>query len=314
MKRIAITGSAGNLGSLLARHMIMDNVKLHLLIHKKDVEENLKAAPNAQVFRINLNDPSTVIESLRGVDTVIHFAGVLFQSSPEKFLPKTNIGYFENLLTAASTAGVKRVILISFPHVEGESSPENPAIGRLDGKPDSVHAATRLEEEKLLLSHPSIQGVSLRCGMVYGKGILMIEGARIFSKLGILGIWKQPTHIHLISREDFVAATAAAAYNDEVRGIYHLGDEGVQSLQEFLQKATEHWGTRAAITMPIWMINTAAWGFECASAITGCKSPLTRDFVKIGQASYYGDCSRMRAELLAELRYRTISEGIHTLS
>ena len=42
-------------------------------------------------------------------------------------------------------------------------------------------------------------------------------------------------------------------------------------------------------------------------------SPLTRDFIKIGMVSYYGDTGRMRNELLKELKYKNYKEGIHTL-
>jgi nucleoside-diphosphate-sugar epimerase len=42
-------------------------------------------------------------------------------------------------------------------------------LGRLDGNPISVHARTRLEEEKYLFNEIE-KPVSLRVGMVYGKG------------------------------------------------------------------------------------------------------------------------------------------------
>lgn len=311
--RVAITGAAGNLGSLLARHMVNDDVELNLLIHKKNVHIDFFSYPNVSVYRVDLNEPDSLLEALKDVDTIVHFAGVLFQASPEKFLPITNVQYFHNLLKIAIRCKVRRVILISFPHVEGESSPLQPAQGRLDAKPLSAHASTRLAEERLLLSQSEVEGLVLRCGMVYGKGILMIEAARFFSRYALLGIWHKETMIHLISREDFVLATAAAVYNERARGIYHLGDDGVQSLQEFLISATSHWKTRRPWVMPLWMIYTAASLFEACSTLTGCRSPLTRDFIKIGQASYYGDTSRMKQDLLPELRYSTYRDGIDTL-
>ncbi len=310
---IAITGAAGNLGGLLAHELVGDEVRLHLLIHRKDVEQELREAENVRVFRVDLGERESLGEALEGVDTVIHFAGVLFKGGPEKFLPRTNVGYFENLLAAVTKARVRRVVLVSFPHVEGESFADSPARGSLEGSPSSVHAATRLQEEKLLLAEPRVEGVILRVGMVYGRGILMIEGARFFSRYGLLGVWKKPTYIHLISTADFLAATKAALLQEGVQGIYHLGDEGVQSLQEFLTEATAHWQTRRPWVMPLWMINAAALGFECCSWVTGCRSPLTRDFIKIGQASYYGDTSRMRQQLLPELQYKTFREGLPTL-
>jgi hypothetical protein len=56
----------------------------------------------------------------------------------------------------------------------------------------------------------------------------------------------------------------------------------------------------------------AARLFEFFSAVFNTQSPLTRDFIKIGLASYYGDTKRMRSELLPELKYKTYKEGINT--
>ena len=37
---------------------------------------------------------------------------------------------------------------------------------------------------------------------------------------------------------------------------------------------------------------------------------LTKDFVRIGQVSYYGDTARMRNELLPKLKYKTFEDGL----
>lgn len=310
---VAITGAAGNLGSLLAEGLLSDEVELHLLWHKNPLPESLLKHEKVKPFQVDLREENSLLDSLKGVDTVIHFAGILFKGNPEKFLPTTNTQYFSNLLRAAKTAGVKKVILFSFPHVEGDTTPEHPATGRLDGTPNSVHAKTRLEEEKLLLAETGFEKVILRCGMVYGKGILMIDAAHWFSRHCLLGIWKEPNYIHLISKDDYVAATKAAILFPTASGIYHLGDEGVQTLKEFLDEAAKEWGTCRPWVMPMWMIRTAAWVFETVSNLTGCRAPLTQDFITIGKVPYYGDTSRMRAELLPKLKYPTFREGIHTL-
>lgn len=313
MKRIAITGAAGNLGGLLAHRMKDLNVKLNLLIHKKDAAEDLKQKDNVTVFKVDLARKETLFSAFQHVDVIIHFAGVLFKASPEKFLPTTNTQYFKNLLTVAVRQKVKRIILISFPHVEGECTPDTPARGVLSGDPVSMHARTRLEEEKLLFQYGDkhqFEAVSLRVGMVYGKGILMIDAGQWFARHWLLGVWKKPTYIHLISKDDFVDATIAAAVNPDVRGIYHIGDEGVQTLQEFLDDITIYKGKHKPWRMPVWMIMTAARLFELFSKIFETRSPLTVDFVRIGMVSYYGDTSRMRKELLPELKYKTYKEGM----
>ena len=131
-KRVLITGAAGNLGGLLARHLLKDEMLLHLLVHCKDVSQELKTKDNVNVFRADLAVRESLRDALNGVDTIVHFAGVLFKHNPEKFLKTTNTLYFKNLLDVAVQKGVKRVILISFPHVERETTPDHPARGRLD--------------------------------------------------------------------------------------------------------------------------------------------------------------------------------------
>ncbi len=316
MRTILITGAAGNLGGLLAEYLIDSNLHLNLLTHKKDVDPKLKGLSNVSVFKADLANKDTLSIALMNVDTIVHFAGVLFKSNPEKFLPITNTKYFNNLLDVAIKCNIKKIILISFPHVEGETTPENPARGILNGNPISVHATTRLEEERLLFEQcekNNIDAISLRLGMVYGKGILMIDTAKWFAKYKILGIWKKPTWIHLISVIDYLEVTKQAIIKDDIKGIYHVGDEGKQTLQEFLDSASEKWGFRKPVRMNVRIILFVAKVFEFASKILGTRSPLTRDFVKIGMVSYYGDTTRMRNELLKELKYKTFKEGIETL-
>lgn len=313
MQKIAITGAAGNLGGLLAQAMKKKQVNLNLLIHKKDVPGDLRAKNNVSVFNTDLANPETLKPALKGVDVVVHFAGVLFKANPEKFLPETNTHYFNNLLDVSVLQNVRRVILVSFPHVEGETTPDSPARGCLDGNPISVHAKTRLEEEKLLFEYAeryNFETVSLRVGMVYGKGILMIDAAQWFARHYLLGVWRKPTWIHLISKDDFTSATISAIEKENIEGIYHIGDEGVQTLQQFLDDITSYKGNHKPWRMPVWMIMLAARIFELISYLFGIRSPLTVDFIRIGMVSYYGDTTRMRQELLPQLKYKTYKEGI----
>ncbi len=311
--KILITGAAGNLGSLLARHLLAQEVgRLRLMVFRRDVPADLRVTGKTEIVRADLSKRESLTAAMKGVDVIVHFAGVLFKADPERFLPTTNTGYFRNLVDVAGENGVRRIILISFPHVEGPTSIERPAKGRLDGTPISVHAKTRLEEERYLFANAA-EPISLRVGMVYGRGILMVDAARWLAKRRLLGVWKERTQIHLISKDDFCSACTAAITNNAASGIYHIGDEGTVSLQEFLELACRQWGLGQPWTMPLWLIYTAAELCEFYSRITGSVSPLTRDFIDIGRVSYYGDTERMRRDLLPVLKYRTINEGLPSL-
>ena len=315
-RKILITGAAGNLGGLLARHLASGGHHLRLMYHKRQLPRDLTEAPHVETIRVDLADPASLLPAVKDVTTAVHFAGVLFAPRPERFLPETNTRWFANLLDACLQEQLARVILISFPHVEGPTSIDHPATGRLDATPISVHARTRLEEERLLMhgtAGTTTVPVILRLGMVYGRGILMIDAARWLSKHHMLAVWKEPTWFQLISTIDYLRATEAAILKPNIEGIYHVGDEQPVTLQNFLREASKIWGCSPPKRLPVWMIFAAAWLCELFAMLTGSRSPLTRDFIRIGQVSHWGDTSRFRSELLSHLEYPTLESGLATL-
>jgi len=311
---VFITGAAGNLGRLLARYILHHESDMGLILmqHQNKIPAEIAQHTRVKVRRADLSQPDTLPQCLEGADVIVHFAGVLFKANPEKFLPTTNLQYFTNLVAAAKRGGIKKVLLISFPHVEGPTTKTNPAAGRLDGNPISVHAQTRLEEEKHLLREIEIP-VVLRVGMVYGQGILMIDAARWLAERHLLRVWKEPTLIHLISKTDFCRAVVAAINNDNARGIYHVGDDGCDTLQSFLDLACTTWGCRKPWRMPLWLIYAAAEISEFFSRLFGVPSPLTKDFIDIGRVPYFGDTARFRTELVPVLTYADIQRGIREI-
>jgi nucleoside-diphosphate-sugar epimerase len=314
--RILITGAAGNLGSLLARHLARRGRTLRLMYHRKPLPADLASAPDVEGVQADLAKPETLGAAVEGVDAAIHFAGVLFRPRPERFLPETNVRWFSNLLDAALAAGVRRLILVSFPHVEGPTTPEEPATGRLDREPISVHARTRLQAERILFDRTrgtATVPVALRLGMVYGRGILMIDAARWLAQRRLLGVWREPTVYQLLSTPDFLEAAEAALLKPAVEGIYHVGDEVPVTLQRFLDEACRAWKCRPPFRVPMWSVYAAAGLCEIVAAAARKPSPFTRDFIRLGRVSHWGDTRRARAELLPRLRYRSLDEGLETL-
>jgi nucleoside-diphosphate-sugar epimerase len=314
--RILITGAAGNLGGLLARHLAKGGHRLRLMYHRRPLHSDLLERPNVEPISADLARPETLPATVAEVDVVIHFAGVLFRPRPERFLPETNVRWFANLLDAALAAGVGRVILVSFPHVEGETSPESPATGRLDREPHSVHARTRLEAERTLFARTrgtATTPVVLRLGAVYGRGVLMVEAARWLARKRILAVWRQPTVYQFLSVPDFLEAAESAILRPGVEGIYHVGDEEPVTLQRFLEEACRVWKCPRPFRVPVWSVYAIAGLCELAAAATGKSAPFTRDFIRIGRVSHWGDTRRAREELIPTLRYRTLRDGLETL-
>jgi nucleoside-diphosphate-sugar epimerase len=314
--RILITGAAGNLGSFLAQELLTSPHQIRLLIHHRELPFSIADAPNASVVRADLADPKTLTDVCRSIDCVVHFAGVLFAPRPEGFLPRTNLGYVQNLVAAAQSERVRKFILISFPHVEGETSPDKPAASRLDGQPNSVHAQTRLAAEKHLFTacaNTNMVPVALRAGMIYGRGVLMIEAARWLLRRRLMAVWREPTWEHLLALPDFLKAVTAAIEGAHVSGVYNVADDQPLTLQEFLDTVAVHWGYPKPWRCPRWMFPLAGASCEMVASILGTKSPLTRDFIKIGMVSSVADTSRMKRELLPHLAYPSLKQGLALL-
>lgn len=314
--KVLISGAAGNLGSRLARSLVDSPHELRLMIHRRPLPFDTSPFPRVSICRADLEDPSSLARACDGADCVVHLAGVLFRPRPEAFLPRTNTSYAGNLATAAIAAGVRKFVLISFPHVEGETTPERRATDRLDGSPTSVHARTRLESERNLFDESRNTGMTpvvLRAGMVYGRGVLMIEAARWLLRRRLLGVWRKPTWNHLLALPDFLRGVAAAIESERARGVYNLADDEPRTLQDFLDTIAGHWGFPKPWRVPEWSVLGVAAGCELFATLFGTVSPFTRDFIRIGMVSAVADTSRTKRELLPTLEYPTLREGLALL-
>ncbi len=313
---ILITGASGNLGSQVARHLLSSRHRLYLTVHKASLLPDLVEHPNVSVRRIDLACPDTLPQACAGIDCVVHLAGVLFAPLPERFLPKTNVGYVKELVEAAKSAGVRKFILVSFPHVEGETTPNHPATGRLDATPNVIHFRTRLEAETLLMENTkggSMAAVVFRAGIVYGKGIRLIEGAHWMLRRHLLAVWSSPTWAHLIALPDFLAALQAAIELESACGIYQVCDDGPITLQNFLDRLSDQYRCSRPWRLPAWMFHVAGVACETAALLFRVPALLNRDIVSAGMTSCVADTSRMKRELLPVLSYPTIEQGLKLL-
>ena len=102
-----------------------------------------------------------------------------------------------------------------------------------------------------------------------------------------------------------LASAEAAIFKPGIRGIYHVGDEQPVTLQKFLDEACRVWGYRRPM-------DPVCDDLRCGGALRMCRrdrgtpSPLTRDFVRLGRVSHWGDTRRARQELIPDLVYPTL--------
>jgi nucleoside-diphosphate-sugar epimerase len=313
---ILIAGATGNLGSLLTKHLLTSPHHLRLLTHKRLLPFVLPAGANAEIVRGDLNDPASMRTVCESIDCIVYLAGVLFQPHPEKFLHRTNTIYAQNLVDTALAGSVRKFILISFPHVEENTTPDAPAKGELNTEPKSLHARTRLAAEKYLLrvcEQRAMTPIVLRAGVIYGPEVKLIEAARWLMRWRLMAIWRAPTWLHLLALPDFLNIVRIAIDKENLSGIYNLCDDQPLLLQEFLDRLALHWGYRPPRRLPKYFFPAAAAICEAVASICHTGTPLTRDMIAMGMTSVVADTSRMKREIVGRLDYPTLRQGIALL-
>lgn len=110
-RTVLLTGAAGGLGTLMRGLLPEYGYELRLL-------DMLPVEGEPEAITADLADRAALREAVRGVDAVIHLAGISLEASFDKIL-KANIEGTYNLYEAAREEGVRRVVFASSNHAVG---------------------------------------------------------------------------------------------------------------------------------------------------------------------------------------------------
>jgi len=168
MAKIALFGAAGAVGRSLSDKLRQQNQPYRVVGRDRvRLERSFGDDPLAEIVTWNPEDPASVREAARGIDTIIYLVGVPYDHF--ELHPKT----MQQTLDGAIAEGVRRILLIGTVYPYGtpvtakvtEEHPRNPVTFK--GK-------MRKEQEDLLLAADAagrIEGVVLRLPDFYGPGV-----------------------------------------------------------------------------------------------------------------------------------------------
>lgn len=110
-RTVLLTGAAGGLGTLMRDLLPSYGYELRLL-------DLLPIEGEPDAITADLTDRAALREAVRGVDAIIHLAGISLESTFDKIL-KANIEGTYNLYEAAREEGVGRIVFASSNHAVG---------------------------------------------------------------------------------------------------------------------------------------------------------------------------------------------------
>ena len=186
---LLITGANGYIGSHLVQHLSEQGIPSRCLVRDVHQAQSLLSADKVELIQGDTTKPDTLVDAVRGVDTIIHAAFITAdrKASSENFYNKTNVQGTENLVKAAQAAGVKRVIEIS-------------GLGTKPDKPGSYMQGRYLAEK--LVMESGLDWTIIRPSVLFGdhapfiKGLTdLIRSAPVVPLIGGGKIMFQPIYI-----------------------------------------------------------------------------------------------------------------------
>ncbi|MDX3239447.1 NAD(P)-dependent oxidoreductase [Streptomyces sp. ME03-5709C] len=180
-RTVLLTGAAGGLGTLMRGLLPAYGYRLRLL-------DMLPVADAPDAITADLADRAALREAVRGVDAIIHLAGISLEAPFEKIL-RANIEGTYHLYEAAREEGVPRVVFASSNHAVGFTPRPvgNDPLIPVDTprRPDTFYGLSKCFGEDLAQLYWDLHGletVSVRIGSCFREP----------TSVRMLSVWLSP--------------------------------------------------------------------------------------------------------------------------
>ncbi len=179
MKRILITGAAGQLGAFL-REGLAGKYRLRLL----DVAAIDDLGPGEESVTADITDLESMAGAMEGVDAVVHLAAVSVEDAWEQILPNNIVGCY-NVFEAARRRGLKRVLFASSNHAIGFYRRDQRIGTDVTVRPDSRYGVSKAFGEALASLYADKYGLETYCMRIGNVNHKPVDERR-------LSIWISP--------------------------------------------------------------------------------------------------------------------------
>ena len=253
LRRIAVTGSSGYVGTVLIRHLVeREDVGGIVVIDVREPSQNLGS--KVSFVRQDVSEPFPGLFAEHEIDTVVHLAYLLRQGRNREANRRVNVEGTRNTIDACRRGGVRRIVYLSSTSVYGAHPDNPPALTEeMPARPvvGFQYSEDKLESERLLDEYASASpGVSvcvLRCCPVMGANADNFI-ASAFGKPFLVAVSGANPPMQLIHEEDMVRCLTLATLGDAA-GLYNLAGVGSISWDEMA--ATRG---RRVFSMPAWLL------------------------------------------------------------
>ena len=241
---ILVTGGTGFIGTLLVKHLLESGHSVRLLC-----QDPSRAPKGVEVIKGGILDREPVREALKGVEQVIHVAGLIDYKLPRDRLFLVNMEGTRTLLDEAKE--VDKFIFASSVSVYGET--QGPATEETQPHPKTFYAESKLAAEELVLKRDG-DYLALRIGVVFGVGSPIWEDIMGFFSKGF-PLPKSKNMMNLVHVSDVVRAFEIGLTKGT--GIYNIAGKTSMPFVEFASLLAYHLQMKPKF-WPVWLVKNLA--------------------------------------------------------
>ncbi len=313
---ILVTGSSGFIGAQVLRHLSAEGERVRVFLR---TESNGAALPEGvEVVQGSFCDPEALRRAVRGVDRVVHLAGVT-KAFDEAGYDAGNVIPVKNLLAAVveHNPRLKRFLYVSSLTVAGPASEGMHGVRESDApSPVSAYGRSKLRAEALCMERSgSIPVTIVRPPAVYGPGDRdVLQVFQMLSRGLLLSAGSAARQrFSMIYVDDLVDGLMMAARSNKAAGrTYHLTSPRSSSWDELIAAAKPVLGftkiRKLSLPEPfLFFVATLVGG---VASLRGRAALINRD--KINElVQDYWVCSPEQAEIDLGFRAGTsLAEGV----
>lgn len=302
--KVLVTGASGFLGSHVAEQLSAEGHDVVCLVRKSSNTKLLRTLPRVTLAEGAVEDGPSVREAMRGVEGVVHSAGLVKARGPEEF-QRINVEGTQNLLAAAReiAPNLRRFVFVSSLAAVGPSADGSPVAPDAEPNPVTHYGRSKLAAELAVVAEKDrLPVVVIRPPMIYGprdnESFAFFQSvSRRF--LPYLGDGKNT--LSVIYAEDAANACVKALSADVPSGRrYFVEDGNVYVWREMLEEIERALGKKAfvRVSVPFFVLRAAAAMSELSGKAAGKAVMLTRDKVnELSAPHWVCDASETRREL-----------------
>jgi len=307
---VLVTGATGLLGSHIAEQLHRRGRRVRALCRSGSDTRFLQSL-GAEIVAGDLTNREVLAQACDGVDIVYHAAARVGDWGPWADFVRVSVDGTQNLLEAASAAGVRRFLHISsisaYGHVDGEGKvfDETAPLG-VNLHRWSYYSRAKVEAEKRVWAmHSSgrLPVTVIRPSWLYGprdRATLprLIDSLRR-GKLKIIGDGKN--RLNVVHAGNVAEAAILAAESDRAVGeAYNCCHDGVLTQQRYFDLIADAVGDpRVTKSVPYGIAYKAAFLFECFGHLFRAERPplVTRYAVWLMGRRCFFECTKLKEQL-----------------